>query len=100
MWNYAESSDPTLENSSFGAVSLVRNADIDKYKYSGYGIGLDMKKTFSFPTGGFGKCSIIFGVVMSSSAHVDNKKKDILILGEGPAQGLDDTKIKEKKIFN
>ena len=24
---------------------------------------------------------------MSSSVHVDNKKKDILILGEGPSQG-------------
>ena len=27
---------------------------------------------------------------MSSSVHVDNKRKDILILGEGPTQGLDD----------
>ena len=30
---------------------------------------------------------------MSSSVHVDNKKKNILILGEGPAQGLDDTTL-------
>ena len=28
---------------------------------------------------------------MSSSVHIDNKKKDILILGDGPTQGLDDT---------
>ena len=28
---------------------------------------------------------------MSSSVHIDNKNKDILILGEGPTQGLDDT---------
>ena len=27
---------------------------------------------------------------MSSSEHIDNKKKDILILGIGPAQGLVD----------
>ena len=27
---------------------------------------------------------------MSSPVYVDNKKKDILILGEGPKQGLDD----------
>ena len=27
---------------------------------------------------------------MSSSVHIDNKKKDILILGKGPTQGLDD----------
>ena len=25
--------------------------------------------------------------------HIDNKKKDILVLGEGPAQGLDDTTV-------
>ena len=38
---------------------------------------------------------------MSSSVHVDNKKKDILISGEGPTQGLDDTTMKaEKKVFN
>ena len=30
---------------------------------------------------------------MSSSVHVDNKKKDILIVGNGPTQGLDDTTI-------
>ena len=30
---------------------------------------------------------------MSSSAHVDNKNKDILILGERPTQGLDDTTL-------
>ena len=27
---------------------------------------------------------------MSSFVHVDNKGKDILIIGEGPTQGLDD----------
>ena len=30
---------------------------------------------------------------MSSSLDIDNKKKDILILGIGPAQGLDDTRL-------
>ena len=30
---------------------------------------------------------------MSSSAHIDNKNKDILILGDGPTQGLDDTTL-------
>ena len=29
---------------------------------------------------------------MSSSVHVDNKKKDILVLGGGPRQGLDKKK--------
>ena len=26
----------TIENTLFGAVSLTKNADVDKYKYSGY----------------------------------------------------------------
>ena len=30
---------------------------------------------------------------MSSSAHIDNKGKDISILGKGPTQGLDDTTL-------
>ena len=38
---------------------------------------------------------------MSSSVLVDNKKKYILILGEGPTQGLDGTTlIPEKNVFN
>ena len=77
----------------FGAVKLTKNADLDKYKYSGYSTGFDRSGTFSFPTGEFGCNVIIFGTDMSSSGHVDNKKKDILILGEGPTQGLDDTTL-------
>ena len=59
---------------------MTKNANIEKYGYSGYGIGFDRKSIFSFPCGGFGQNVIIFGVDMSSSAHVDNKKKDKLIL--------------------
>ena len=66
------------------------------YGYSGYGIGFDRKTVFSFPSGGFGQNVIIFGVDMSSSAHVDNTKKDILILGNGPTQGLEHTLTAEK----
>ena len=36
---------------------------------------------------------------MSDSAHVNNKKKDILILGEGPTQGLDDTRLTSEKKY-
>ena len=30
---------------------------------------------------------------MSSSVHIDNKNKDIVMLGEGPTQGLDNTAL-------
>ena len=37
---------------------------------------------------------------MSSSVHVDNKKKDILILAEGPTQSLDDTILTAEKKYS
>ena len=81
LWNYVSSIDPTLGNSLFGAVKLVKMLILINTKYSWYGFGFDMKGTFSFPSGVFGKNIIIFGVDMSSSVYVDNKKKDILNLG-------------------
>ena len=33
---------------------------------------------------------------MSSSAHIENKKKDILVLGKGPTQGLEHTLTSER----
>ena len=33
---------------------------------------------------------------MSSSAHIDNKKKDILVLGKGPTQELEHTLTAER----
>ena len=66
------------------------------YGYSGYGIGVDRKSRFPFPGGGISQNVIIFGVDMSSSDHVDNKKKDILFLGKGPAQGLEHALTAEK----
>ena len=54
---------------------MTINADIDKYKYSGYGIGFDRKGSFSFSGTGLGRNVIIFGVEMSSSTKIDNSKK-------------------------
>ena len=42
---------------------------------------------------------IIFGAVMGSSVHIDNKERDISILGEGPTQGLDDTTLTAETIY-
>ena len=40
-----------------------------------------------------GENAIIFGADMSSSVLIDNKKKDILILGSCPTQGLYDATL-------
>ena len=79
--------------------TLIKNADIEKYRYSGYGIGFDRRPSFSFPGGGFGQNVLIFGADMSSSIHIDNKKKDILVLGRGPTQGLESTLTAKKCIL-
>ena len=96
MWNHAHNDDPTLGNSLFGVVKLVKDADIYQYKYSEYGTGFDMKQTFWLPAIGFARNVTIFGVDTSSFPNIDNKKKDTLILGKDPTQGLDHTLTAEK----
>ena len=88
--------DPTVKNCLFGAVTLTENADIDKYGYSGYEIGFDKRSRLLFSGGEFGQNVIIFGADMSSSVQVNNKTKDILILGKGPTEGLEHTLTAEK----
>ena len=87
---------PTLENCLIGAVTLTKNTDIDRYGYSGYEIGFDRHGSFPFPGTGLGRNVIIFGVDMSSPTKIDNRKKDILILGKGPTQGLEHLLSAEK----
>ena len=92
----SHNNDRTLKNCLFGAVTLTKSTGFDECRYSGYGIGLYRRSSFSFPSGGFGQNISIFGVDMSSSAHIDNKKKDILVLGKGPTQELEHTLTAEK----
>ena len=68
------SSYSTLENCLFGAVKLTMHVDVDSYKYSGYGIGCDRKGSYSI-SNEIGSDVIIFGIDMSSSTKIDNRKK-------------------------
>ena len=90
---------PTLVNCLFGANSLTKNSDIDKNKYSEYGIGFDRGNVYSVGNG-FGRNVIIFGADMSSSVHVDNNDKDILIFGKGPTQGLGEHSLIADKMYS
>ena len=60
---------------------------------------MDRHGTFSVGNG-FGKNVVIFGADMSSSVHVDSKKKGILIIGEGFTQGLEDTTLTAEKKYS
>ena len=86
---------PTVENCLFGSVKLTKTTNINKYEYSGYGIGFDRRASFSIGND-IGRNVIIFGVDMSSSLLIGNKKKDILILGKGITLGLEHAISTEK----
>ena len=45
------------------------------------------------------KTSLFFGTDMSSSVHIDNKSKNILIFGERPTYRLDDTTLTAEAIY-
>ena len=42
---------------------------------------------------------IIFGADMSSSVHIDNENKHIVIPSGGPTQGLDDNTLTAEAIY-
>ena len=64
--DYSSIKYPTLKNCLFGSVKLTKNGDIDKYGYSGYGIGFDRNTSFLVGNGN-GKNVIIFGVHQQKS---------------------------------
>ena len=92
-WSRDLNSDFPLKGCLFGGIKLAKNADLDKYIYSGYSIRFNSRSKFSVPDGGLGKNVIIFGVDINSSVHIDIKGKDIVIFGKGSTQGLDDTTL-------
>ena len=73
-----KTSNITLENCLFGAIEKTKNSDVDKYKYSGYGIGFDSRGSFPHPSKENGRNVIIFGADMSSSVHANNKVNNVV----------------------
>ena len=87
---------------------MTKNADIDQYKYSGYGIRFDRKGQISFSSRGFGKNCIMYGgggggggADTSSSSHVNNKKNIILVIGKDFVQRINGkTTIYAEKLYS
>ena len=74
--------------------------DTDKYIYSGYGLGFDSTGQFTHPQGGMARNIIIFGVDLSNSVHATNKTQNILILGHGLTQKVNNTTIYAEKTYS
>ena len=81
----------------FGTVSLTKHADIDQYKYHGYGVNFSRRGGFSFENK-FAKNVIIFEADLRSSVHATNRTKNIVILGKDFTQGLDNTTVYPEKL--
>ena len=90
-WSKDLNKDFKLVNCLFELVKLTKNTDLDKYKYSSCGIGLDLPSRFLWTNECEGKNVIIFGVEDSSPVHIYGRNRNILVLGEGPTQGVDNT---------
>ena len=54
---------------------------------------MNLVQNFHLQMEAWGKNVISFGPDMTSSVHIDNKNRDILVLDEGSTQGLDDTTL-------
>ena len=96
-------SDNILENCLFGEIKVTKpgdTTDTDKYIYSGYGLGFDCTGQFSPPQGGMAKNTIIFAVNSSKSIHATNKTQNILIMGHGLTQKVNNTTIYAEKMYS
>ena len=75
LWPFTVSKYFALGNYLLGAVKLPKNADADKYSYSAHAIRSDARGSLSLLNGSeFDKNVIIFGSLMSASAHIKNTK--------------------------
>ena len=88
-----------FKNSLFDATSIVKNSDEEKYVYNGYGITFDSANSWSFNKD-TARNVIIFGVHNNSSSHADSHKSNFLVLGEGPAYGINGSFGSPEKKFS
>ena len=55
---------------------------------------------FYFFFNNFTRSVIIFGIDNSSSSHADNRKKNVLVLGESPTYGINESFGSPEKKFS
>ena len=78
-WPRNSTNNFKFKNYLFAATDITKNSDKEKY--------VDSAGSWSFDND-FVRNGIIFGVDNSSSSHSDNRKNNLLILGQGPTYGI------------
>ena len=100
VYNLSEKSidsDNVLKNCLFSAIKVTKpgdTTDTDKYIYSGYDLGFDSTGQFSHPQGGMARLDL------SNSVHATNKTQNILILGHGLTQKVNNATIDAEKTYS
>ena len=92
-WSRDTNTKFTLGDCLFGAVKLTDNANPNKYDYSSYSIGFDACSQFSLPIGEWGKVLLFLVWTIIHQSILIIGKKDNVVLGEGPTDGLDNTTL-------
>ena len=93
--------DYTVQNALFGGVKITKDSsDNSKQKCEGYGICFDEGGMFSMGNINNGRNVLIFGVHENSVIHSNNKANNICIMGDGFAQGINDTTLYAEKIYS
>ena len=99
LWLLHLDSNFMLWNSLFSAVKLTKNGDHNQYSCSGYDIGFHAVGFFQYQiiVGLLRMGLVMFAVDVRLLMHVDNKRKDILILSKAAMDGLTDTTLTWEK---
>ena len=97
--NNTRNTDYTIQKALFGALKIIKNRDISKNKYQGYGIRFDESGTFTSGNITNGKNVLILGPDMSFSTHANNRANNIYVLGKDFVQGINDTTLYADKIY-
>ena len=78
---------------------LTRNAIKSKFTYKVWGIAFYGESSWDFGND-FARIVVIFGVDNNSPSHTDNQKNNFLVLGEGPADSINDSTCASEKEFS
>lgn len=92
LWSSIQGAYFMLENSLCGAVTLTKMLISENIVFIEMVLDLMPAKVLVI-----WKNKIIFGAVISSPVHINNKKEDILILGKIPTGGVDNTTLTAKR---
>ena len=99
----ATSPNNALKNCLFGVTKVTKlgdTTDPDKYIYSRYGLRFDSTGQFTHHQGGMARNIIISEVDSSNSVRATNKTENILILGHGLTQKINNTTIYAEKMYS